>query len=137
MANSGVSPVNFSSDTGKVRVLLGDTEAENVVDGVGDYMYFGDDEIGAFLTMYGDNVKLASARAMETIASSQALLLKSWSSDDLSVNGDKIAESLRKLAAQLREEALQEESSEYFNMIAMFIDDDDDGQADEYPWWNN
>lgn len=137
MANSGASPVNFSSDTGKVRVLLGDTEAENVVDGVGDYMYFGDDEIGAFLTMYGENVKLASARAMETIASSQALLLKSWSSDDLSVNGDKIAESLRKLAAQLREEALQEESSEYFNMIAMFIDDDDDGQADEYPWWNN
>ena len=137
MANSGVSPVNFSSDTGKVRVLLGDTEAENVVGGVGDYMYFGDDEIGAFLTMYGENVKLASARAMETIAGSQALLLKSWSSDDLSVNGDKIAESLRKLAAQLREEALQEESSEYFNMIAMFIDDDDDGQADEYPWWNN
>lgn len=137
MANSGVSPVNFSSDTGKVRVLLGDTEAENVVGGVGDYMYFGDDEIGAFLTMYGENVKLASARAMETIASSQALLLKSWSSDDLSVNGDKIAESLRKLAAQLREEALQEESSEYFNMIAMFIDEDDDGQADEYPWWNN
>ena len=137
MANSGASPVNFSSDTGKVRVLLGDTEAENVVDGVGDYMYFGDDEIGAFLTMYGENVKLASARAMETIASSQALLLKSWSSDDLSVNGDKIAESLRKLAAQLREEALQEESSEYFNMIAMFIDDDDDGQADKYPWWNN
>ena len=137
MANSGVSPVNFSSDTGKVRVLLGDTEAENVVGGVGDYMYFGDDEIGAFLTMYGDNVKLASARAMETIASSQALLLKSWSSDDLSVNGDKIAESLRKLAAQLREEALQEESSEYFNMIAMFIDDDNDGQADKYPWWNN
>lgn len=137
MANSGVSPVNFSSDTGKVRVLLGDTEAENVVDGVGDYMYFGDDEIGAFLTMYGENVKLASARALETIAGSQALLLKSWSSDDLSVNGDKIAESLRKLAAQLREEALQEESSEYFNMIAMFIDDDDDGQADEYPWWNN
>ena len=137
MANSGVSPVNFSSDTGKVRVLLGDTEAENVVGGVGDYMYFGDDEIGAFLTMYGENVKLASARAMETIAGSQALLLKSWSSDDLSVNGDKIAESLRKLAAQLREEALQEESSEYFNMIAMFIDEDDDGQADEYPWWNN
>ncbi len=137
MANSGVSPVNFSSDTGKVRVLLGDTEAENVVGGVGDYMYFGDDEIGAFLTMYGENVKLASARAMETIASSQALLLKSWSSDDLSVNGDKIAESLRKLAAQLREEALQEESSEYFNMIAMFIDDDNDGQADKYPWWNN
>ena len=137
MANSGASPVDYDSDTGKVRVLLGDTEAENVVDGVGDYLYFGDDEIGAFLTMYGDNVKLASARAMETIASSQALLLKSWSSDDLTVNGDRIAESLRKIAAQLREEAIQDESAEYFNMIAMFIDEDHDGQADSYPWWNS
>jgi hypothetical protein len=79
----------------------------------------------------------AAARCLETIAGSQALLLKSWSSDDLTVNGDRIAESLRKLAAQLREEALVDESNEYFNMIAMFIDDDKDGQADQYPWWNN
>jgi hypothetical protein len=105
--------------------------------GEGTYMYFSDDEIAAFLTMYGENVKLAAARCLETIASSQALLLKSWSSDDLVVNGDRIAESLRKLAAQLREEALQDESSEYFNMIAMFIDDNNDGEADIYPWWNN
>jgi hypothetical protein len=136
MANSGVSPADFTTDTGRVRVLLGDTEATDVVAGVGTYMYFGDDEIAAFLTMYGENVKLATARAMETIAGSQALLLKSWSSDDLTVNGDKIAESLRKIAAQLREEALQDESNEYFNMIKMFVDDDNDGQADEYPWWN-
>lgn len=136
MANEGVAPPNFSTDVGQVRVLLGDTVAENVSSGVGEYNYFGDDELNAFLTMYGDNVKLAAARGLETISMSQALLLKSWSSDDLTVNGDRIAESLRKLAAQLREEALQEESSEYFNMIAMFVDDDDDGQADEYPWWN-
>ena len=136
MANSGESPVDFSSDIGKVRTLLGDTSAENVVDGVGDYMYFGDDEIAAFLTMYGDNVKLAAARCLETIASSQALLLKSWSSDDLTVNGDRIAESLRKLAAQLREEALVDESNEYFNMISMFVDNNDDGLEDEFTWWN-
>jgi hypothetical protein len=136
MANSGVSPVQYGTDVGKVRTLLGDTEAENVVGGVGEYMYFGDDEISAFLTMYGDNVKLAAARCMETISMSQALLLKSWSSDDLTVNGDRIAESLRKLAAQLREEALQDEASEYFNMISMFVDYDDDGLPDEYPWWN-
>lgn len=136
MANSGVSPVQYDTDTGKVRTLLGDTEAENVVNGVGEYMYFGDDEISAFLTMYGDNVKLATARCMETISMSQALLLKSFSSDDLTVNGDRIAESLRKLAAQLREEALQDEASEYFEMISMFVDMDHDGLPDEYPWWN-
>jgi len=136
MANTGVAPPNFTTDVGKVRALLGDTDPTDVSAGVGTYMYFSDDEIGAFLTMYGDNEKLAAARCLETIAGSQALLLKSWSSDDLTVNGDRIAESLRKLAAQLREEAIQDESSEYFNMIAMFIDDNNDGIADPYPWWN-
>jgi len=137
MANTGVAPPDYNTDVGQVRALLGDTDPTDISGGEGTYLYFSDDEIGAFLTMYGDNVKLAAARCLETISMSQALLLKSWSSDDLSVNGDRIAESLRKLAAQLREEALQDESSEYFNMIAMFIDDDDDGEADEYPWWNN
>ena len=136
MANTGVAPPDYTTDVGKVRALLGDTDPTNVAAGEGTYMYFSDDEIGAFLTMYGDNAKLAAARCLETIAGSQALLLKSWSSDDLTVNGDRIAESLRKLAAQLREEALQDESSEYFNMIAMFIDDNNDGIADPYPWWN-
>lgn len=136
MANTGVAPPNFTTDVGKVRVLLGDTDPTNVAAGSGTYMYFSDAEIGAFLTMYGDNVKLAAARCLETIAGSQALLLKSWSSDDLTVNGDKIAESLRKLAGQLREEALVDESNEYFNMVAMFIDTNGDGVVDPYPWWN-
>ena len=142
MANFGVSPVDFNTDVGKVRVLLGDTEAENVESGIGEYMYFSDAEINAFLEMYGENVKLAAARAMETIASSQALLLKSWSTDDLAVNGDRIAESLRKIAAQLREEALSEEASEYFNLIRMYVegqDDDDFAEQEYYPkrtWWN-
>jgi hypothetical protein len=142
MANFGVSPVDFDTDVGKVRVLLGDTEAENVQSGIGEYMYFGDAEIGAFLDMYGDNVKLAAARAIEVIAGSQALLLKSWQSDDLAVNGDKIAESLRKIAAQLREEAIAEESSEYFNLIRMYVDGqdaDDFAEQEYYPkrtWWN-
>jgi hypothetical protein len=141
MANPGVSPVDFDSDTGKVRVLLGDTVATNVTSGVGEYLYFSDDEINAFLSMYGDNVKLAAARAMEVIASSQALLLKSWSSDDLTVNGDRIAESLRKIAAQLRGEAIAEESAEYFNLVGMYVvgaqhSDFAEGEYDDYTWWN-
>lgn len=136
MANEGVAPPDFDTDVGKVRALLGDTDPQNVSLGEGEYLYFGDDEIAAFLTMYGDNVKLAAARCMETIASSQALLLKSWSSDDLSVNGDRIAESLRKIAAQLREEAIADEASEYFNLISMFVDNNHDGLEDEYTWWN-
>ena len=142
MANFGVSPVDFDTDVGKVRVLLGDTEAENVESCVVEYMYFVDAEVTAFLEMYGGNVKLAAARSMETIAASQALLLKSWSSDDLAVNGDRIAESLRKIAAQLRAEALADESSEYFNLISMYVegsDYNDFAEREFYPkrtWWN-
>jgi hypothetical protein len=141
MANPGVSPVDFESDIGKVRVLLGDTEATGVNQGMGNYLYFSDDEIEAFLSMYGDNVKLAAARAMEVIASSQALLLKSWSSDDLTVNGDRIAESLRKIAAQLRQEAIAEESAEYFNLVKMYVNgahhsDFAEGEYEDYTWWN-
>jgi len=135
MANTGTAPVDFDTDVGKVRLLIGDTVPENVAAGEGAYMYFGDDELAAYVTMYGDNVKLAAARCLETIASSQVLLLKVWSSDDLSVSGDKVAESLRKIAQQLREEALQEESSMYFEMIQMFVDNNEDGIADD-PWWN-
>jgi hypothetical protein len=130
MANLGIAPPDASSDVGKIRVLLGDTDPQNIVGGVGEYIYFSDDELVVFLDMYGGNVKLATARCMETIAGSQVLLLKSWSSDDLSVNGDRITDSLRRVAAQLRAEALEEESSEYFNIISLYVDEND------HTWWN-
>jgi hypothetical protein len=128
MTKLGVAPVNYASNVGKVRVLLGDVDPENVSEDQGEYKYFGDDELVAVLQMYDHNVKMTAARCLDTIASSQALLLKSWSSDDLTVNGDRIAESLRKIAQQLRDEALIEESSEAFEMVP-FMDE-------EYDWWN-
>jgi hypothetical protein len=128
MTKVGVAPVNYASNVGKVRVLLGDVDPENVDAGFGEYKYFSDDELVAVLQMYDHNVKMAAARSLEIIASSQVLLLKSWSSDDLTVNGDKIAESLRRIAQQLRDEALIEESSEGFELVP-FMDE-------EYDWWN-
>lgn len=115
--NSGVSPVDATSAVGKVRILLGDTDASNVVSGSGTYLFFSDGELVALLSMYADDVKLSAARALETIAGSQALLLKSWSSDDLTVNGDRIAKELRELAKQLRAEALDDGSSAYFDVV--------------------
>lgn len=128
MTKLGVAPVNYATNVGKVRVLLGDVDPENVSQGIGEYKYFSDDELVAVLQMYDHSVKLTAARCLETIASSQVLLLKSWSSDDLTVNGDKIAESLRRIAQQLRDEVLIEESSESFELVP-FMDE-------EYDWWN-
>jgi hypothetical protein len=127
--NSGVSPVDATSGVGKVRILLGDTDATDVIAGSGTYLYFSDNEIVALLSMYGDSPKLTAARALETIAASQVLLLKSWSSDDLTVNGDRIAESLRKLAVQLRAEALADSDSGYFDIIPFPVKDTE-------TWWD-
>ena len=128
MTKLGVAPVNYASNVGKVRVLLGDVDPQNISSGEGEYKYFSDDELVAILQMYDHNVKMTAARCLETIASSQVLLLKSWTSDDLTVNGDRIAESLRRIAQQLRDEALVEESSESFELVP-FMDE-------EYDWWN-
>lgn len=131
MANTGVAPVDLGSDVGRVRVLIGDTDATNISAGSGTYLYFSDAELESLLTMYDDSPKLAAARALETIAGSQALLLKSWSSDDLTVRGDAIAESLRKIADQLRKEAMSGESSDFYDLIQT-IDADDPTET----WWN-
>lgn len=130
MANTGVAPVDLGSNVGKVRVLLGDTDPTNVSNNVGEYLFFSDAELEAVLGMYGDSPKLAAARCLDTIAGSQALLLKSWSSDDLTVNGDRIAKELRELAKQLRAEAVADESSEAFEIVAFGEDDA------ELSWWN-
>lgn len=130
MANSGVAPVDLTSNVGRVRVLLGDTDPTNVSGGYGDYLYFSDDELTAVLGLYDNNPKLAAARCLETIAASQALLLKSWTSDDLSVRGDAIAESLRKIAQQLRAEVISGESSDAFEIVP-FSEEDADSS-----WWN-
>jgi hypothetical protein len=130
MANQGIAPVNLTSTVGLVRVLLGDTDPVNVSGGIGTYLYYSDSEVTALLGLYDDNPKLAAARALETIAASQALLLKSWSSDDLSVRGDQIAKELRDIAKQLRDEASADEQSNEFEIVNF---------SEEFPtysWWN-
>lgn len=129
MANDGIAPPDFTTNVGKVRVLLGDTDPTNVSGGEGEYLFFSDTELEALLELHDDNVKLTAARCMETIAGSQALLLKSWSSDDLTVNGDRIAKELRELAKQLRAEALADESSDSFEIVPFPV-------TELETWWN-
>jgi hypothetical protein len=131
MANTGVAPVALDTNVGKVRVLLGDTDPTNVAEGQGTYLFFSDDELTAVLGMYSDSPQLAAARCLETIAGSQALLLKSWSSDDLMVNGDRIAKELRETAKQLRSEALASETSEAFEIVPLPLQE----RAPEYAEW--
>ena len=107
-SNVGVYPINPASPVGNVRVLIGDTDPTQISppNGIsGTYLWYSDAEIEAILSLYGDNPKLAAARILYSIAGSQALLLRKWSTDDLSVDGAAVAEALRKLAKDLRDEA--------------------------------
>lgn len=135
MANLGVAPVDLGSNIGRVRVLLGDTDPTNVSNNVGEYLFFSDQELEAILGMYSDSPQLAAARCLDTIAGSQALLLKSWSSDDLTVNGDRIAKELRETAKQLRAEAVASEASEAFDIVPLPYPTVTPEYA-EPVWWN-
>lgn len=89
---------DLSTAAGQVRLLINDTDETRAV--------FSVDEIAAFLTLEGDNVKLAAAQALDTIADDEALTSKAIRSQDLTTDGAKVAAILRARAATLRADAL-------------------------------
>lgn len=89
--------VDVTTDPGKVRLLINDT---------GNSQVFNNDEIQAFLDIEGGVVKLAAARALDTIADDEALTSKAIRTQDLSTDGAKVAAILREHANQLRAEAI-------------------------------
>lgn len=95
---------NLSEDIGKVRLLITDTDINNQI--------FYDEEIQSFLdlTAYNgeNNVRLAAAEALYTMARSEALVLKRITLMDLSTDGPATAKSLMDQATQLRELAQTE-----------------------------
>ena len=114
MVNQGVVPPNYATSIGQVRVLIGDTDAIALVPpvvGQGEYSWYSDDELAGLLSVFGGSVRRASAQAIRTVAASQALLLKKWSADDLSVDGARVAQVLRELADSLDAQADAEDAA--------------------------
>lgn len=89
--------IDFSTDEGKVRLLLNDVDEAAFV--------FTDPEIEAFLELEGGSVKRAAAQAIDTNADNEALASKVLRSQDLATDGAKVADALRKRAAALRTQA--------------------------------
>lgn len=98
MANLGVAPVDPTNPVGQVRLLLGDTDATNVVNGRGEYLWYSDAEIAGLLTLYNGSPFRTTVRILRNIAGSQTLLLKKWKSADLEIDGAAITMSLLSLA---------------------------------------
>lgn len=101
-----------TSDVGMVRLLANDTNSD-------DYL-FTDAEITTFLTLEVGSVKRAAAQAIDTIADNEALLSKAIRTQDVQTDGPKVADSLRKRAAELRAQAdAQDADAGYFDIVSM------------------
>lgn len=76
-----------------------------------------DDDLDTFLTLQTDDVRLAAAMALDTIASNEALVQKKISILDLKTDGPAVAKSLREHAAQLREEADGDDAFDWAELV--------------------
>lgn len=94
-----------TTDAGKVRLLITDT---NVLDEI-----FTDVEITAFLSLGSNDIFLAAAEAIETIARSEVLVQKVIKLLDLTTNGAAVAAELRLSAQVLRQQAGVELTFDY------------------------
>jgi hypothetical protein len=89
-----------STPAGEVRLRISDITEPYV---------FADNEISAFLSMSKDSVLRAAAAALMAIASNEALLYKYVRTDDLTIDGAKVATELRLQARQLEAQAADED----------------------------
>lgn len=94
-ANQGVAPPDLTSDVGKVRLLIGDTDASDITSGQGTYLWYSDDEIAALIPLTGDSIPRTAIRILRIVALTPAMQLKKWSSADLSLDGPAITNALR------------------------------------------
>lgn len=108
---------DVSSDAGKVRLLISDTDMSNVI--------FVDDEITTFLDLEGQNVRRAAALALETIASNEAQVLKVIRTLDITTDGAKLSTELRARAADLRAQAddTADDDGSGFEIAELVVDD--------------
>ncbi len=95
---------NPNTETGKVRLLITDTDVDNPI--------FSDEEISQFLNLTSvdgeKDVRLAAAMGLETMAASEAYVQKKLSMLDLSTDGPSVAKSLREAAQRLRDQVENE-----------------------------
>lgn len=95
---------DVTTDRGKVRLVITDTDEDNAI--------FQDAEIDAFLTITKVNdendLRLAAAMALDTMASSEAIIQKRIELLDLKTDGPAVAKSLREHAKELRRQVDEE-----------------------------
>jgi len=121
MPTPDVTPPDYTTTTGQVRLLIPDTEQlDNLADASATVEYvFSDPQITAFLTLYANNVKKAAAQAKLVLATSEALINKVIKTGDYATDGAKLGAELRAQAAELRIEAEKDEMEDSYEEISI------------------
>lgn len=96
---TGAPPIttDLGTDVGTIRLLITDVDQA--------FPLLTDDEITTLLALEGGSIKRGAAACLETIATSETLVSKKISTQDLSTDGPAVAEDLRKRAKLLRDQA--------------------------------
>jgi hypothetical protein len=107
---------DLATTIGQVRLLIPDRDSGAV--------FFQDDEINVFLALNNNNVYLAAALALDTMASNEAYVQKRIRLMDLSTDGVGTAAELRARAAALREQsrAADADAGELFDIAETNVD---------------
>lgn len=99
MANTGTYPLDATSDVGKVRLLIGDVEATNVVNQSADYTYFSDAMVTTALGVADSNYMLAGSVLIHQLALNAGLNGQNLAAGDVKLNTMGVAGSLLEVAA--------------------------------------
>ncbi|CAI9417351.1 hypothetical protein [Nocardioides sp. T2.26MG-1] len=110
---------DVSTPAGMVRFLLND-----IPDGAPATAVFSDEELTAVLALEGGSVKRAAAQVIDTNATNEALASKVLRTDSgVQTDGAKLADAMRKHAANLRAQADVEladsEDGFFFDVISL------------------
>jgi hypothetical protein len=117
MANQGVAPADFTSPVGQTRLFMGDTDAVNPTNGLGDYVWFGDAELAGFLALCNNDPRRAAVSALRIVAMTPAMKLRKWTSADLQVDGAAITAEINALIDSLQEDIkANDAASGYFEI---------------------
>lgn len=119
-------PVDYSTDIGKVRALIPDTEEVDFRnDGTATYL-FPDEHLQALLDLHSESVGhifYAAADAVDALATSEAYISKVIRTEDLQTDGAKVANALVLRAQELRrrgDKAEENELQDAFDIIPYY-----------------
>lgn len=121
MATPDITPPDYTTGIGQVRLLIPDVEQlTNPIDALADASYlFNDSQIQALLSMYSNNIKRAAAQAKLILATSEAMINKVIKTNDLSTDGAKLAAELRAQAAMLMAEADKDDTEDSYDSFTI------------------